>query len=99
MITSDSLYLVAGTINGEVTAIKAGRSGKTVFNFSPGISGTFTSVLEDTSGYYLAGSSGGDLLVTRLNSEGEEVWTFTESATGEVLNAVILKPVITGFLQ
>lgn len=90
-ITADSMFLFAGSSSNKPYIIKTGKSGSKIFSYQPDIGGRFTSAVEDTSGFFLAGASGGTLLLSRLSKDGTEIWTKSVDAAAEVLTASILK--------
>ncbi len=53
------------------------------------MNGAFNSLLEDTSGYYAAGHSNGDILVSRINHQGDEEWSALLTVPLDVSKAVI----------
>jgi hypothetical protein len=91
MTTIDSMLLFSGSLTGSPYAFVTRKSGTKEFSYSPDISGVFTSCVEDSSGFFLAGSSEGELLLTRLNKEGEEVWTYSVNADAEIESATVLR--------
>ncbi|MDZ7737983.1 MAG: hypothetical protein U5K32_02725 [Bacteroidales bacterium] len=89
IISSDTMYVVAGEAEGSPFIIKVNRSGSRIFEYLPGVNGAFNSLLEDTSGYYAAGHSNGDILVSRINHQGEEEWSALLNVPIDVSKAVI----------
>ncbi|MDX2414227.1 MAG: hypothetical protein QNK33_03455 [Bacteroidales bacterium] len=73
-IVDDTLFLLAGTSDSKPLFLKSSDGGKTDFIYAPELTGAFTAIAEDGAGYYLAGTSGNELLITHLDLEGAEVW-------------------------
>lgn len=90
-VGSDSLFFIAGSADGAPFALKTSPSGTRKFSFSPDVEGAFTSAIEDTSGFYLAGASGGDLLIARISHQGEQVWMQNIGAAADILTATLLR--------
>lgn len=89
IISSDTMYVIAGEAEGAPFIIKVNSSGSRIFEYLPGVNGAFTSLLEDSSGYYAAGHSNGDILVSRISHGGEEEWSATLTVPFDVSTAVI----------
>lgn len=89
IISSDTMYIIAGEAEGSPFIIKVNRSGSRILEYLPGVNGAFDSFIEDTSGYYAAGHSNGDILVSRINHEGEEEWSVLVAVPVDVSKAVI----------
>lgn len=98
IISADTMYVVSGETDGTPFIIKLNWSGSRIFEYLPGINGTFNSVLEDTSGYYAAGHSGGDILISRISHEGEEMWSTLVEMPEDVSKAVIRQEADNSFL-
>lgn len=89
IVGSDTMYIIAGEAENSPFIIKANRSGSRVFEYLPGGDGAFNMLIEDTSAYYAAGHSEGDILVSRINHQGEEEWSVLLTVPADVSKAVI----------
>lgn len=89
IVGSDTMYIIAGEAENSPFIIKANRSGSRIFEYLPGGNGAFNSLIEDTSAYYAAGHSEGDILVSRINHQGEEEWSVLLTVPVDVSKAVI----------
>lgn len=89
MVGSDTMYIIAGEAENSPFIIKANSSGSRVFEYLPGGDGAFNTLIEDTSAYYAAGHSEGDILVSRINHKGEEEWSVLVAVPADVSKAVI----------
>lgn len=89
--TSDSLYLFAGSSSGKPAAVKTTVSGRLIYRYDGDEPGRYTSVTEDTSGIYIAGSSNGKIIISRITNRFSHIWTFTYDSSTGIESAKILK--------
>lgn len=97
-VTADSMYLIAGNAQGFPFIIKVNRSGSRIMEYISDLSGSFTSVIGDTSGYYACGYSNGDIIITKVKPDGSKVWSVLIETFANTANAVILKKTDNSFL-
>lgn len=88
---ADSGFVNGGTLNGKAYFMLNERSGKKIFDYSSQYNGAYSSVINDTAYHLLAGADGSQLLLTRLDKEGNMVWEKLIEAGGSVGNAVIMR--------
>ena len=77
--TADSLFAVCGEENGSPVLFIMTRKGKVEGKYTFQDSGSYTSVLADTGGYYVAGMSGSDMIIQRLTTGLQEKWIARET--------------------
>lgn len=73
-IVNDTIFLIAGSSASNPLFLSCNDAGKTLFTYAPEFSGTFTSIASADDGYYLAGASQNNVLITHVDLEGAEVW-------------------------
>lgn len=91
VVTPDSGFVACGYEEDSPYLVKLSSAKEIDFETSSAITGRFTSVIADTSGYIVAGSSEGNLLLTRFDKQGATVWDtlITASYPIEVANISI----------
>jgi len=73
-IVDDTLFLIAGSSEASPLFLKCSNTGVAEFSYTSEVTGVYTDIADDDDGYYLAGASGEDLLITHLDMDGTEVW-------------------------
>lgn len=75
--TSDSGLIACGEANNQPFLIRLDRNKMTVLDLKAEMSGRFTSVWYDTSGYISGGSTNGRMLLMRHSKTGNKLWDKT----------------------
>ncbi len=91
ILSPDTMYVIAGYTNGFPFVIKIDRSGKRILEYHSEAEGEFNSIVIDTSGYYAAGNSDGEMIVSRIGFDGIEDWTVSLGMGANILRSVIRK--------
>jgi hypothetical protein len=89
LYTGDSLFIFAGSLSDYPSVLKTTLSGRLIYRYNGDNPGSFCSVTEDTSGVTLAGASGGRLVVTRLSSRFNHLWSQSYDLSSVVETATI----------
>jgi hypothetical protein len=82
--TSDSGFVGCGELNNKPYLVKLSREKSTLFNFTSERDGLFSSGWSDDSCFIAAGSSNDNMLLTRINNNGYQVWDTTISASFKI---------------
>ena len=98
LVLSDTSFLVAGQADGMPFLIMTNRSGSRIMEYESGKAGAFTSVVDDTSAYYAAGFSGGDILVERISKNGINDWSVIISTEAYASRSIIKKDITGSFI-
>lgn len=84
-VADDSLFMISGVSNGSPLFIRSVKGSNPDINYTEEISGMYTSFTWDTTGFYLAGSTEGSLLITGLTPDGEASWTISVEGSDDIL--------------
>lgn len=81
-VINDSVFAIAGEVNSKPLFIICDETGMPEHEYYSELEGAYTSLSYTDSGFFLAGYSDGDILVTHIDNEGLMVWdTVFSSAT------------------
>lgn len=73
-VSSDSGLVACGISENKPYLLRLDKNKMTVTEYRADVTGVFTSVLYDTSGYIAAGSTDGKMLLMRLSKTGDKIW-------------------------
>ena len=82
--TSDSGFVGCGELNSKPYLVKLSREKSTLFDFTSERDGLFSSGWSDDSCFIAAGSSNDNMLLTRINNNGDQVWDTTISTSFKI---------------
>ena len=79
-LAQDSGILSCGMLSGNPYLVKFNKGRNFEVDYASGREGLFSSAWSDTSGFIAAGSSDGNMLITRIDRTGSMVWDTTITA-------------------
>ncbi|MBM3421325.1 MAG: hypothetical protein FJY11_09345 [Bacteroidetes bacterium] len=72
--TPDSGYISAGDVGGKPYLMRSSRTGSKVYSYSAEDQGAYKSVMFDTAYCIAAGGSDGELILARVDNQGQLIW-------------------------
>ncbi len=90
-VSADTLFMISGVSDDSPVFVRSVKGDNPDINYTSDLPGVYTSFSHDTDGFYLAGSSQGSMLVTGLNTDGEEMWTITVAGSSDILTSATRK--------
>ncbi len=90
-VTSDSGLIACGVSENQPYLLRLDDNKLVITEYREEVTGVFTSVMYDTSGYILAGSTEGKMLLIRLSITGNKLWEKVSDPGFEVSQTQLLK--------
>ena len=73
-VINDTVFALAGQVDSKALFMITDQTGEPELVYYSDVEGAYTSLSYTSSGYFLAGHSGGNILATHIDNEGITVW-------------------------